>query len=171
MAKKQKKSAVHAKAAAKGPDYVIQVSDPKMLRKDILEGLREVIIFMQGYDQFRKVQEEKTMLFTQLKTDVRDIQQMIDNKLRLFLPKGKVHGLVKVEQKREIVREVKKQPTVVTRAPIIVTRAIGNSPTPAVSAPTPMQAIRESVPEVPASELAELEAQLKDIENQLQNVK
>ncbi len=171
MAKKQKKNVVHAKAAAKrGPDYVIQVSDPKMLRKDILEGLREVIIFMQGYDQFRKVQEEKTMLFTQLKNDVKDIQQMIDNKLRLYLPKGKVHGLVKVATTREIVREVKKQPTIVTRAPIIVTRVAG---VPVQQAPvlTPQQVVRESVPIVPANELAELEAQLKDIENQLQNVK
>ena len=84
MAKKQKKQVVHTKAADKGPDYVVQISDPKMLRKDVLEGLREVIIFMQGYDQFKKVQEEKTMLFTQLKNEVKDIHYLIDNKLRLF---------------------------------------------------------------------------------------
>lgn len=172
MAKKQKKQVVHAKSADKGPDYVVQISDPKMLRKDILEGLREVIIFMQGYDQFKKVQEEKTMLFTQLKNEVKDIHYLIDTKLRLFLPKGKVHGLVKVEPKKEVVRDVRKQPTVVTRAPMIVTRVVGSAPTPAPPAPaTPVQMVKESVPEVPASELAELEAQLKDIENQLQNIK
>ncbi len=170
MAKKQKKSVVHMKAAEKGPDYVIQVGDPKMLRKDILEGLREVIIFMQGYDQFRKVQEEKTMLFTQLKNDVKDIQHLIDNKLRIYLPKGKVHGLIKVEPKREVLREIRKQPMVVMRAPIIVTRAAG-APVQQASISMPQQIVRESVPEVPASELAELEAQLKDIENQLQNIK
>ncbi len=167
MAKKQKKQVVHAKAAEKGPDYVIQVSDPKMLRKDILEGLREVIIFMQGYDQFRKVQEEKTMLFTQLRNDVKDIHYLIDNKLRLFLPKGKVHSVVKVAATREVVREIKKQPVVVPRAPVIVTRGSVPMPTPVPAAPV----AKESVPEVPASELAELEAQLKDIENQLQNIK
>ncbi|GEM_PF-991545 len=167
MAKKQKKIAAHVKNAEKGPDYVIQVSDPKMLRKDILEGLREVIIFMQGYDQFRKVQEEKTMLFTQLKTDVRDIQQLIDNKLKLFLPKGKVHAVVKVAE----TREMKRQPTVVTRAPIIVTRAAGAPSVQQAPMTMPQQVVRESVPEVPASELAELEAQLKDIESQLQNIK
>ena len=128
MAKKQKKKVAKVKVAEKRPDYVIQVNDPKMLRKDILEGLREVIIFMQGYDQFRKVQEEKTILFTRLKSDVKDIQQLIDNKLKLYLPKGKVHGLVKVEPKKETLREMKKQPVTATRAPIIVTRAAGASP-------------------------------------------
>ena len=40
-------------AREKEPEYVVNISDPKGLRKDILETLREVIIFMQSYEKFR----------------------------------------------------------------------------------------------------------------------
>ena len=62
MAKKSKLKKVVKKTARKKsipsgstflekePEYMIQISDPKMLRKDLLESLREVIIFMQGYE-------------------------------------------------------------------------------------------------------------------------
>ena len=47
----------------KNPDYMIQINDPRSLRKELLETLREIIIFMQSYEKFRKIQEEKVMIF------------------------------------------------------------------------------------------------------------
>lgn len=136
----------------KGPEYMVQINDPKMLRKDVLESLREVIIFMQGYDKFRRIQEEKVALFSALKADIRELNNMLDNKLRKYLPQGKLRGLVKPalselreetseeEAKVEIVAEEPKK----TKAPAEEKVHVGN--------------------------LDELEAQLRDIEQQLDNV-
>src|SRR3989344_6625615 len=108
-----------APAKANEPEYMVQVSDPKMLRKDLLESLREVIIFMQGYEKFRRIQEEKVALFAALKADVHDLNSLIENKLRKYLPQGKLRGLVKPafaeekeaaeEDKVEIVQEEAKK--------------------------------------------------------------
>ena len=72
------KTAVASAVKEKEPSYVVQVNDPKMLRRDILESLREIIIFMQGYERFRKIQEEKVALFSALKKDVRELNGFIE---------------------------------------------------------------------------------------------
>ncbi len=156
--KKQKKMMVH-KHADKGPDYVVQVSDPKMLRKDVLEGLREVIIFMQGYDTFRKVQEEKLVLFNQLKSDVRDINNLVETKLKHYLPKGKIQGMAKPEVKKEV-------RAADVRRPVVVASSVMTKPAPVAVVPR-----ADVSADIPTGELAELEAQLKEIEDQLQNIK
>lgn len=122
---------------------MVQLSDPKMLRKDILEALREVIIFMQGYEKFRKIQEEKVATFTALRADVKELQGLIEGKLRKYLPKGKLRplkpGKVHEEQPEEPEqREEKAEP-------------------------------EESLPE-PHHELDRLESQLRDIEGQLKGM-
>ncbi len=60
------------------PNFMIQVSEPKILRKDVLEALRDVIIFMQGYEKFRKIQEEKIATFAQLRDDVKELTSLMD---------------------------------------------------------------------------------------------
>lgn len=97
-----RKSASHAgkgthikhQLSQKEPEYMVQVSDAKMLRKDILESLREVIIFMQGYEKFRSIQEEKVLAFHKLKMQTQELQTLIAGKLRRDLPKGKLKPLV-----------------------------------------------------------------------------
>jgi hypothetical protein len=81
------------KATKPEPHYAVQIADPKILRKDILEALREVIIFMQGYERFRAIQEEKVTIFNQLKADTKKLQTLIDTKLRRKLPKGKLSAV------------------------------------------------------------------------------
>ena len=68
------------------------------MRRDILESLREVILFMQGYEKFRKLQEEKIAIFNQLKNDVKELNQMIDSRLRKYFPKGKLKPLIDPHQ-------------------------------------------------------------------------
>ncbi len=138
-------------AASKDPEFMIQINDPVMLRKDVLESLREIILFMQGYEKFRALQDEKTSLFLKLKGDLKDLN-MLEGKLRKLLPKGKlqaVTGQMKKQQQREVesFEEEEKIPLQVV---------------PVSSSPVTHQV---------TSDLDQLEAQLRDIEGQLHGLK
>ena len=148
----KKKEAVKVALKENEPNYVVQLGDPKMLRKDVLEALREVILFMQGYDKFRKVQEEKLALFSLLKNDVRELNTILDLKLKKYLPRGKLK-LIKQEVQKE-----SSQVKVVPLSPVerIVVEKYHDEPTTATMG---------------SNELEELENQLKNIESQLKNIK
>ncbi|MFH0701103.1 MAG: hypothetical protein V2A62_01565 [Candidatus Woesearchaeota archaeon] len=135
----------------KDPNFMVQINEPRMLRKDILESVREVIIFMQGYEKFRKIQEEKVTLFTQLKTDVRVLNSLVEDKLRKYLPKGKLKAV-----------QLNQQPA--KPADFAYQRDEEPLSSSTLSSPVP------STGKVSSSELDELESQLKDIETQLRNV-
>lgn len=133
----------------RGLNLMVQVSDPKNVRKDLLEALREIIIFMQGYEAFRKIQEEKIAVFVQLRDDVKVLNNMVDNKLRRLLPKGKLAGMVKkplarMEEEPEPIPAPKAQPKM------------------AMPKPEPQQ--QES------NNLDELESQLREIESRLRHM-
>jgi len=155
--KGKKKAADKFSAKDKNPEYMVQVNEPKILRKDLLECLREVIMFMQSYEKFRKIQEDKVAVFSQLKADVRELNAMFDT-LKSHLPKGKLRGLPitmpemekpRVQEQKEI--PVQEVPVVREERPVFKTYP-------------------KAVPEE-KSELDELEDQLKDIEGQLRNIK
>jgi hypothetical protein len=137
----------------KGPEYMIQVSDPKMLRKDLLESLREVIIFMQGYEKFRKIQEEKVSMFIDLKTIVKDLNSLIDGKLKKYLPKGKLKEVTAQRQRQlDIEEEDTNEPEI--------------KPKPVMKPVMPMPVEEDK----PKNDLHELESQLNDIEAQLRKI-
>ena len=69
-------------AREREPEYMVQLGDPKMVRKDLLESLREIIIFMQGYEKFRKIQEEKKKVFSALNDDLKELNTLLDLKLK-----------------------------------------------------------------------------------------
>jgi len=140
----------------KGPEYVIQISDPKVLRKDILESLREVIIFMQGYEKFRRIQEEKVANISILKEQIKEAESLIAHHLRKYFPVGKLKPTFKVEQKRLETVTASAQP-VDEEAPVPVPTYRQEKPTVAVNQKS-------------KDELEELESQLQDIEQQLQNI-
>ena len=151
--KKRIRKVSAAKPAKEDPEYMVQVTDPAALRKDLLESLREIIIFMQGYEKFRQIQEEKIATFATLKADVKELSGLLDTRLRRFFPKGKLKGMIKHPESTpaESQPEVKK-PHPMSRAP----------------RPTTPKSVEESYS---PSELEELESQLKDIESQLQGIK
>jgi len=132
------------------PSYVVQVNDPKMLRKDVLEALREIILFMQGYEKFRKIQEDKVALFNILKADVRDLNTIVDTKLKKYMPKGNLK-VVKQEKPAEE-QQVKVVP--INQAPKVVVEKYHDEPVQMVN-----------------NDLEDLENQLKSIEDQLRNIK
>ena len=136
------------------PEYMVQVGEPKTLRKNILESLREVIIFMQSYEKFRQIQEEKVATFNQLKGDIKELSSLLDNKLKRHFPKGK---LLVSAPKREVQRIMTTLPENYKEEPEQEEERI--VPPPNVRTPTPA-----------ISELDELESQLKDIEGQLRRI-
>lgn len=162
-AKKRKKKVVRRHSppvkkvvkSEKEPEYMIQLSDPKMLRKDILESLREVIIFMQGYEDFRKIQDQKVEMFSKLKEDVKDLQSMINNTLRKYLPKGKLRAVAGNEK----VEDDEEEMEMAEGVSVVDIKKEKPKPVQTWSAPSPR------------NELDELEKQLQDIEGQLQTMK
>lgn len=163
--KKTTKRKSHAKPKAKPqpkrvkePDYVIQIHDPKMVRKDILESLREVIIFMQGYEKFRRVQEEKIATIALLKEQVKELNLLVGHELRKYLPVGKLKPVLKEEVKKVFV-EGPHDPFADHGPRTIV--EFDDKP---IKVKT-----YKSAPK-PKNELEELESQLKEIEHQLQNI-
>ncbi|MDO8510980.1 MAG: hypothetical protein Q7S55_02340 [Nanoarchaeota archaeon] len=137
----------------RGLNLMVQVSDPKNVRKDLLEALREIIIFMQGYEAFRKIQEEKIAVFTQLRDDVKGLNNLVDNKLRRLLPKGKLAGMVKRPAARAEVEEKEEM-----------------EPMPAPKAQPKMMMPKPEPQQEGSSDLDELESQLREIESRLRHM-
>ncbi len=133
----------------KGPEYMVQVNEPSMLRKDVLESVREVIIFMQGYEKFRAIQEEKVKTFTALRTDIKELVEMVDQ-LRKMVPKGNLKPIKGEENKADV--------------PI---KAASPERLAKTAAPERVKVAPESTP---LNELEDLEQQLQDIEGQLKGM-
>ncbi len=131
----------------KDPNFMVQLNEPRMLRKDLLESIREIIIFMQGYEKFRKIQEDKVTQFTQLKTDIRVLTALVDDKLHKYLPKGKLKS-VQADKVQSSPYERNEEPL-------------------AISKPTTVAPETSSSPH---SELEMLEKQLQEIEGQLRTI-
>ncbi|MDP3990114.1 MAG: hypothetical protein Q8Q01_02820 [archaeon] len=138
--KTAKKSSQHAQ---RKPEYMVHVPEPMMMRKDLLEALREIIIFMQGYDKFKRVQGEKIALFKKLRSQVRELNSLVDGKMKKLFPKGSLPSIMKQENV-----------TPKLEMPIAVSKP----------QPAPVQPKQRN-------ELDELEFQLKDIENQLHGLR
>ncbi len=149
MAKKKNvpKKLLPPVAKAREPEYMVQLSDPKMVRKDLLESLREIIIFMQGYEKFRKVQEEKIKIFHALKNDVKELSNIVEFKLKRRLPKGKLRPVTGEGPMPSLPETEEEKPEV----------PVERRTAPVKAKPMP-------------NDLDELEAQLQDIEGQLRRV-
>lgn len=134
---------------------MVQIGDPKSLRKELLEALRDVIIFMQGYEQFIRIQEEKVAVFTALKSSVKELNALIDVDLRKYFPRGELQPLKMLRpgsglQGLPPLPKEEEEP---------------------LEEEAPAEEKRERAPErKPKSDLDLLESQLKDIEKQLQKI-
>ena len=171
----------------KEPQFMVQVHDTKVLRKDILESLKDVIIFMQGYEKFRKIQEEKVLRINELKASVKELHNFIDNKFRRVLPKGKLDAIEpqKPERKQEL--RVEQRPASVQdyhieehedhdeasdgdfgelRMPSEAKPALVQRSQPIAAASTTLASQKTSA----TNELDALEAQLREIERQLKDM-
>ncbi len=146
---KKKKKAAAKVASGKEPGYMVQIPEPGLVRRDVLESLREVIIFMQSYEKFKRIQEEKKKYISELKLDLKELSSLLTGKLKFYFPIGKLTAIGEKLEADEEEAEDKKYVSSHRR-----------------------EEKRSSVekPEIKHSELDELESQLKDIESQLQGI-
>ena len=150
--KKSRKKKRAAKVAAKGrsvsvkePGYMVQIPEPALIRRDVLESLREVILFMQSYEKFKRVQEEKKTYISELKLDLKELSNLINSKMKFYFPIGKLTAIGEELDDSEDLEAEEEEPR---RSSV---RA---------AAPKPIE----------HSDLDELETQLRDIESQLQGI-
>lgn len=146
MAKSKKKKTVPVlkeHSREKKPEYVIQISEPQATRKDLLEALRTLIIFMQGYEKFRAIQQEKIATFKLLNKQVKELDRLVNQRLAHYLPLGELKPIKAKKEEEEISKpEVQEA-----------------EPEPALS------------PEIEAPEgLNRLESELQEIESRLQDM-
>lgn len=87
MAKKRKS---HQEPAPQGK-YHIGIQNPIELRRDILEPTREMVQFLQSYEQFKIVMEQKKELLVQLRQQVKGIKSQV-YQLRALLPRTKTEA-------------------------------------------------------------------------------
>ena len=169
--KKKRKSEVKRQKPKKfekkksGPNYMVQIGDPKALRRDLLETLRELIILMQSYEKFKIIQEAKVNYLNTLKTDVKELNLLIE-KLKKFFPQGKLKAVTKPEFKLSIEKrnmEAVPQPQQMEREmPGIKEPGDEEESTAPTSIPPSTSK--------PRGDIDELEAQLRDIEGQLKRI-
>ena len=136
----------------KEPSYMVQIGNPKVLRKDILESLRDVILIMQAYEHFKRIQEEKETIISQMKDDLKELNSLM-GKLSLLVPKGKLKSIL--EQ--------------IPKLPVDLTPETSNRPMEKLTRPSSVEP-QEVVQHEKNNGLEELEGQLRDIENQLKNI-
>lgn len=144
------------------PGYMVQLTEANLLRRDLLETLREVILFMQSYEKFKRIQEEKIHYFSELRADLKELNLLINNKLSAHFPKGKLHAITGEDEHREEEAE-----HALDDGPI---RSESISMAPQVRAPRMSSAKTSSPVEDSKSELDQLEDQLRDIESQLKGI-
>jgi hypothetical protein len=67
-------------------DYFIRIQDPKQTRRTVLENTRDVLKILQGYEDFKKIRHQRTVLINSFKTDMGEIRSLV-LELRRLLPK------------------------------------------------------------------------------------
>ena len=110
MAKKTTRKKVTKKKVTKkkGEPLYVGVVEPETLRKDILESVRELIQFLQSYEQFKKLKDEKNRTLAILKSDVKDIKSEVE-KLKMYLKKRAASLPAPAPIKKSIPKEIEPQ--------------------------------------------------------------
>jgi hypothetical protein len=119
---------------------------------------------MQSYEQFVKVQEDKVDAFSQLKEHTKELNSLINSKLRVYLPQGKLDAITREVLKPISDREIK--PRIRMSPP----SAKNSFPEPITFAKATIKMPQAPVKPKEHSELDDLEGQLKDIETQLKGL-
>ena len=155
-----KRRASTIKAKVKDPGYMVQVNEPSLLRRDLLETLREVILFMQSYEKFKRVQQDKVHLFTSLKTDLKELNMLLGTKMKAHFPQGKLDAITEADEHNRIEKQHELEEGEIRSERISMAR----------QAPAPRRLPAASSAPEPKHELDQLEDQLRDIESQLKNI-
>ena len=112
---------------------------------------------MQGYEKFKRIQEEKVATIALLREQIKELQSMVNHDLRKYLPVGKLKPLHKEDPNRSFFE--KKSDPFVDHGPSTVIEYDE----------TPVKTYSQKKAK-PKNDLEELETQLQDIEHQLKNI-
>lgn len=149
MAKKKKKSS--EKKEPKKDVFYVGVQDPVEIRRNVLECSKDMVQFMQRYENLKNIRNDKEEAIHHLKEDVRELKSLV-NKLRKVLPKSKLR-IKSHEEKKEEKPKPKKKKGKKKKA----------------KKETKKEAPKEETtpPPKPKTEIERLESELADIEEKL----
>jgi pyruvate-formate lyase-activating enzyme len=89
---------------AKDDGYFIKVHNPRQARRVILENTRDVLKVLQGYEDFKKVREQRTQLISTFKNNAAEIRSLVFD-LRRMLPKTAVKEMRKTVMPQAIAQQ------------------------------------------------------------------
>ena len=140
---------------------MVQVIEPSLLRRDLLETLREVILFMQSYEKFKRIQQEKVNSFSALKADLKELSLLLNTKMKGHFPKGKLQVITEVEEHAQMQKEHSLGEGEIRAEPVGMARQ--------TRAPQTLPTMKARAADS-HGELDALEGQLRDIEGQLKEI-
>jgi polyhydroxyalkanoate synthesis regulator protein len=126
-------------------DYFIQIPNPDLTRKALLESSKNIIITLKQYHLLMSVRKSKLDTLAQLKDQLKELTFLLD-KLNKAVPDRQI------EYEKEIFQQAIQEPKTVPKATV------------PVAAPTPPSAS-------PPDDMAKLERVLASIEQKLSNMK
>ncbi|MBS3112651.1 hypothetical protein J4418_01025 [Candidatus Woesearchaeota archaeon] len=128
---------------AKEEIFYMGISNPIEIRRNILESARDMVQFLQMFEKFRIIREEKKQATLILKKQIKDLN-IITNKLKARLPKASMRYKTEKEKTPE--------PAIIENKKVEITKE------------TP---IRSEMPDIDINDIEALETELKDIEDKL----
>jgi len=125
------------------------ISKPIMVRKLVLESARDMVQFLQLFEKFKSVREQRSQATQKLKQELKALSNLI-NKLKQSLPKTSIHA--RNEARQDLIEEIK--PEKVSKKSL----KQNNSKIPE---PEPF------APEIEIDDIEMLERELREIEDKL----
>ena len=119
------------------------ISNPIEVRRNVLESARDMVQFLQMFEKFRIIREEKKQATILLKKHVNELR-ILTNKLKTSLPKASMRFRPEKEEMQKI--EVKEDEKIV-----VVKEA----------------QVKSEIPDIDIDDIEALETELRDIEDKL----
>lgn len=126
---------------SKNEVFYMGISNPIEIRKNILESARDMVQFLQMFEKFRIIREEKKQATILLKKHIKELN-ILTNKLKVALPKTSFRTKSKTEETPEI-----KEPQKI--------EIIEEEPK------------KSEIPDIDIDDIEALESELKEIEDKL----
>ena len=120
--------------------FFVQITEPDLVRRNILESLKQILELLQGFEKFKQIRHEKTNKIQKLRTLVRHTNKMMAE-LKSKMPQTSLRVAVQ-KQPRNPVKEITHKKK---------------------------EMIKSKVPKKETTELERLQSELSAIESKLKN--
>lgn len=154
-------------------NFYVGISEPKEVRKNILEASKEFLQALQGYEQVKDLREEKQKAIWELKGILAEVSAKIPV-LRTELPHYKISELPKKEAVQEKPKAIIPKPIKTTPKKSVQTRKLVKQ-RPSKQQPTkqkqqPKKAAKKEVKPKSETNLERLQRELSSIESKLKGL-